>query len=75
MPDLTRRIVARLRTHPRFADELERIMDMAGPGTKNKDCHMVLAKTESTDGRAYRPRSTRGGGFTNTTRVLLEDTT
>ena len=36
VPNLTRRIDARLRTHPRFAAELERIMDGTRTGTKNK---------------------------------------
>jgi putative transposase len=36
VPNLTRRIDARLRTEPRLAAELQRIMDGMRPGTRNK---------------------------------------
>jgi len=36
VPNLTRRIDPRLRSHPQLADELRRIMDSIVPGTKNK---------------------------------------
>ena len=36
VPNLTRRIDARLRSHPQLADELQQIMDGIVPGTKNK---------------------------------------
>jgi hypothetical protein len=36
VPNLTRRVDARLRSHPRFADELKRIMARIERGTKNR---------------------------------------
>ncbi|HKM53750.1 MAG TPA: hypothetical protein VJY33_10090 [Isosphaeraceae bacterium] len=36
VPNLIRRIDARLRSHPQLADELQQIVDGIVPGTKNK---------------------------------------